>query len=166
MTTEAKGKNLLLLEARVKAENAAAKGANRLTPVLREYYSQFADSKITKADGELTKQISDGLPNLKGLLQDIPEVILIYRSMETKTLIRYVVKTCAQVDDISCTYAECCVDIVWLTNQFVDEFAHVEHHRDDWTVEEVQKKRGFIKELEIKLRKANRDLLPFGMLDY
>lgn len=152
------------LRARVEARNLAAAEANRIRPLLREFFASYVGKKVLKADGSLLKSIDDAL-NAAGIFPVYSNRLHVYRSTSSHYSLTWVAKSCVVIEG-AVAYEEAAVYIATLSGA---DLSHMNaDHGDEkcnYTVEEIQALR---KDYEVKKRiadDAKSALYPFGEFD-
>ena len=143
------------LAVRVKAVNAAYKGAMDLYPKLAAIFEPLVGCQVTKKDGTLLAKVAKMLPDFR-----VWGEASIYRLRSDYSL-AWVVKTYYSVG-MWTEYHEAVVYVGNLQNGVLTSLCPPFVARCDYTVAEVEAKRKRYDELKKQADDARSDLVPFG----
>lgn len=157
------------LDAKVAATNAANDYANRIYPILADYFRGLVGCKVTKSDGELFKKIADGIPALPEP-KDGPNRVSVYRSHSGYAL-RWTVKACESYPsgplpgDCCAAYSEQSVYVAVINGSTIVRIFDFEPDRTDYTADEVKANREAYRKAKQAADAARSALEGFGEYD-
>lgn len=152
------------LATKIKARNLAGEIANKLHPQFLAVFQQFAGKKVCKADGTLTKKVSDMLPPLEGLTQESVH----YWCNNSRYSVSFTIKTCQLDGQGHCEYESVSVYVCDLEDGYVKaegRWYEAANFRTDYTLAEVLKLREDYKTKQKIADEAKSKLYPFGEYD-
>jgi hypothetical protein len=153
-----------ILDARIKAVNAANDYANGLFDELSPIFAKLVGQKVFKIDGEWLEKHKSILPVFAKTWNDVS--IHVYRASSRYSL-GWTVKACANIDGgCGCVYHETSVYIANIDGQNLSSmYDKPNQHKTDYTAEDVTAKRETYKRLKKLADEAQSALHPFGEYD-
>lgn len=150
-----------ILSATVEATNLANRFAIQIRPTLIEFYAQYLNKKVVKADGSLIKKIYDHKFSHMGFN--------LYR-IHSQYSIDYEVKVDVHYSSSCVVYRSTTVHVGTLDRDTgvlvkIADLIDVPKLRTNYTVEEVLQKREVLRKAQNVLDEAKSALFPFGEYD-
>ena len=150
------------LEARVQVVNRVHHHANKLYPILVEFFTPYVGQKILKADGSVLKKIEEPLRVLLSANTDESLDIWKYNSAYT---LNYTIKSHTTYDNIA-YYHDVGLYIADLKHgEILEKFLNPPNFKTDYTEKQVEDARNHFKKAKEVYDQAKSALEPFGEYD-
>lgn len=150
---------LYLLDARIRAVNAAHACANEMHPLLYDYFLPLVGAQILRADGNLMKRLANDMPQLPHRHD-----LTVFRSYSRYHL-QWTVNASADAGNGHCVSHSTVVTVGKFsstTPSVLEDLMPFEPLRTDWTQSQVVALREACREAKRQFDVAVHNLSPFG----
>lgn len=143
------------LAAKVRAVNAAHAEANRIFPILQEFFKPYVGQQVLLQGGGLLKKIKNKLPKFENLH--------VFMDSNTRYSLKWEVKACEHVQgEQHVVYHSVTIYVGNIDGLILKDVYPEFSAKDDYTVEEIEAARLEYKRLKELADNAKSALAPFG----